>query len=306
LRPGEKGLGRSFPCTVSLRRIAAPIGRSATLIGRAYTELAAHEGFELSGHAAFTAILAIFPFLIFLAALAGFLGQGEGVENFMAATFRFVPPEVASALIPVVHDVTSQRRGDLATFGIVGAIWIASSGLEALRAMLNRSYHVRETRPFWRLKLQSILIVVFGAAIAVLVSLVIVFGPILFRAIHLLVSTGPVSEELWLFVRYGAATLLGTGSLIVLHMLLPNCSLGIGRVWAGAVVSVGLWLIMATLFSAFVRNFVHYSVIYGSLGGIILTLLFFYLSGAIFAYGAEVNAQLARGSRTRLKSPISS
>jgi membrane protein len=290
-------LGDPFRRIAPPRCLAAAFRQTAALVWNAGVALNVHGGFELSGHAAFTAILAMFPFLIFVTALAGFVGQPEDVVRITAAALRFVPAEVGGVLSPVVKQVTSQRDGGLLTLGILGAVWSASSGLEALRVMLNRSYDVRETRPFWRLRLQSIVIVVFAAVIAMPLSLVIVLGPILLRLIHVLVSPGLISESLWLLARYGVATLVGTSSLIALHLLLPDRNHAIRQVWPGTVVTVVLWLIMATLFSFYVQGFTHYSVLYGSLGGIVLTLLFFYVSAVIFAYGAEINAELVRDAR---------
>lgn len=295
---GRAGCGSSTSSPAVSRR-RSWLKESARLIWRALWALVAHEGLEFSGYAAFTAILAVFPFMIFLAALAGFLGQAEGTSRFTDATLRFAPPEVVSVLAPVVEEVTSQRRGGLLTFGIVVAVWSASSGLEALRVMLNRSYDARETRPFWRLKLQSMVFVVFGAGIAVLLSLVIVLGPILLHALRLILAPELIGPGLWLAVRYGLASSIGTALVIALHLLLPNCDYRFRQVWPGAVITVVLWLAMATLFSLYVQNFAQYSVIYGSLGGIMLTLLFFYISGVIFAFGAEINAQLAARSGVR-------
>src|SRR5579883_3203679 len=151
----------------------------ALLIWRSCAGLVKREGLELSGYMAFTALLALFPFLIFLAALAGFLGDQESATRVVASAFKFVPHEVASALAPVIHEVVSQHRGGLLIFGIVFALWTASSGVEALRVLLNRSYGVQETRSVWWLRTQSLAVVVVGAGLSLVASIAIVLGPVL-------------------------------------------------------------------------------------------------------------------------------
>ncbi|HLI13318.1 MAG TPA: YihY/virulence factor BrkB family protein [Alphaproteobacteria bacterium] len=279
------------------RMVPGFVRRLAVLAWDAGVDLVGHEGFELSGYAAFTALLALFPFLIFLAGLAGFLDNVGDVGRFVSTALKFIPPEVASSLSPVVHEVLSQRRGGLLTFGFVFSLWSASSGVEALRAMLNRSYGVPETRSIWWLRIQSILIVIVGAGIALLISVMIVLGPVLWRLIHRLVAPDEISHGLWTLLRYGLGAGFGVSSLMVLHIALPNCRNSIRHVWWGAVVTTCLWLIMATLFSIYVESVPQYNITYGSLGGVILTLLLFYFSGLIFVYGAEINAHLNRRRR---------
>jgi hypothetical protein len=104
------------------------------------------EGLELSGYIAFTAFLSLFPFLIFLAALAGFLGDRETADAFIDAMFEFMPADVAKTLAPAVREVVGARQGGLLTFGILATLWFASNGFEALRTGLNRAYGVAEQR----------------------------------------------------------------------------------------------------------------------------------------------------------------
>jgi membrane protein len=268
----------------------------ALLIWRSCAGLVKREGLELSGYMAFTALLALFPFLIFLAALAGFLGDQESATRVVASAIRFVPHEVASALAPVIHEVVSQHRGGLLTFGIVFALWTASSGVEALRVLLNRSYGVQETRSVWWLRTQSLAVVVVGAGLSLVASILIVLGPVLWWLISRLGAAALIDRGIWVSLRYGLAALIGTAAMIALHLLLPNCRHRVREVWPGAATTTVLWLAAAALFSFYVENFAQYSIVYGSLGGIILSLLFFYVSGLIVVFGAELNAHL-RGYR---------
>ncbi len=213
-------------------------------------------------------------------------------ERLLAGAFDFAPKEVVDVLRPAIIEVLTQRHGSLLTVGLVVALWSASSGVEALRTILNRSYDLKETRSIWLLRPQSILIVFFGTVFAILAPGLILFGPQLVSVLRRLHVAQPFTDAVWTALRYGIVGVLVTALLIALHLSLPNARLSLRMVWPGAVVTVCLWLAGASLFSVYVENIANYSITYGSLGGIILTLLFFYVTAILFAYGAELNAAL--------------
>jgi len=268
------------------------VGRLLSLGWRAGISFVNHEGLELSGYAAFAALLSLFPFLLFLTALSGFLADVETANRILANAFDFLPNAVVEVLRPVILEVLTGREGGLLSIGIAVALWSASSGLEALRTIINRSYGLTETRPFWVLRLQSILLVVFASLSALIASGAIIFGPLLGDVVRWLLVAQWLSDLTWWLLRYALASSILTAVLIILHVTLPNASLPLRAVLPGAGLTVALWLLAAGAFSIYVDNLASFSVTYGSLGGIILTLLFFNLSAILFGYGAEVNAIL--------------
>jgi len=267
------------------------------LIADAGMQLLKHEGFELSGYIAFTAILALFPFLIFLTALAGFIGDAQSADRIIQTVFELAPSDIAQVLAPILRDVLTQQHGGLMTVSILFALWTASSGVEALRTLLNRCYDVRETRAFWRTRPESVVIVIAGASLALVLSVGLVLGPVIWKFVTEYLPVGDAWFLPWVVVRYSLAAVLVAVCLIGLHRMLPNCHQPMRRVWPGAATTALLWLTTAALFSVYVDNFASYSVTYGSLGGVIMTLMFFYISAIIFAFGAELNAGLARLDR---------
>jgi len=248
------------------------------------------EGLELSGYIAFTAFFSLFPFVIFLAALAGFLGDRETADQFIEEMFRFMPTDVAETLAPAVREVMGARQGGLLTVGILTTLWFASNGIEALRTGLNRAYGVSEERPIWRLRLQSIAFVIAGGLIIFFLSLAVILGPLIWRVL------GPTLDELlgtqlvFISLRYLVAALLLWGGLMLLHRWLPNTKQAYLRVLPGVCATTVLWLVSASLFSWYIGNLADYSAFYGSLGGVAITLFFFYVSAIIFIFGGELNA----------------
>jgi membrane protein len=248
------------------------------------------EGLELSGYIAFTAFFSLFPFLIFLAALAGFLGDRETADEFNAAMFEFMPPDVAETLAPAVREVIGSRQGGLLTIGILTTLWFASNGIEALRTGLNRAYGVSEERAMWWLRLQSIAFVIAGSLIIFFLSLAVILGPLVWRVLGPVIDDVLATEVVFLTARYVVAVLLLWGALMLLHRWLPNTKQAYSRVLPGVCATTVLWLIMASLFSWYIGNLADYSAFYGSLGGVAITLMFFYVSAVIFIFGAEINA----------------
>ncbi len=287
---GQPARAKPIPGATAERRPLL-IYRIGLIIYRAAWNLVVHEGFELSGYAAFTALLSIFPALIFLTTLAGFFGDAESADRVIEQALKLAPREVVDVLAPVVRDVVSRQSPNLMTFSILFALYSASNGIEALRTLLNRSYGVVETRPIWRLRPQSVCIVVVGAVLTLVMSVLLVLGPMilnLLRHFGIMISSGSL---LWA-LGYGAAALIVTAAVGVLHLILPNRKLAPLAILPGAILTAVLWLSGAALFSLYVEDIAQYSVIYGSLGGIILTLFFFYLTAIVFVFGAELNQSL--------------
>lgn len=248
------------------------------------------EGLELSGYIAFAAFLSLFPFLIFLAALTGFLGDRDTANEFVQAMFHFMPKDVAETLAPAVREVVVVREGGLLTFSILATLWFASSGVEALRSGLNRAYSVNEERAMWWLRLQSIAFVIASAFVIFVLSLAVILGPLVWRVFGAEIDQDLDSRLVYLILRYVVAVVLLLGALLLLHRWLPNTRQAFVRVLPGVCVTAVLWLIGAILFSWYVGNLANYAVFYGSLGGVAITLVFFYLTAIIFIFGAEFNA----------------
>lgn len=249
---------------------------------------------ELAGHIAFTGLLSIFPFLIFLASLAGFLGNYiDGLAS-VEATFDLLPEDVARTLKPVINEVLRSRDGGLLTLGLLGALWVASNGFDALRIALNTAYQLDEPRPWWQKKLGSIGAVVIGGIVFLLLSVLIILGPLIWKG---LLWISPLSEaDRWAYslLRYGISSFLLFAAVMALHRWLPGRRMTLRSLLPGALTTTVLWLVSASLFSLYVTNLGNYNATYGSLGGVIVTLMFFYISAVLFIFGAELNAALLR------------
>lgn len=253
------------------------------------------QGQVMAGHLSFVGLLSLFPFLIFLAALAGFLGQTEAGTHFVAFLLETMPPEVAGVLETPMLEVLQETRGELLTIGILASVWTSSSGVEAARLALNRAYETDNKRAVWRTRIESMALVLVASGFVIFAMLILIVGPVIWAQVRNLMVVLPDGWQVsWTLVRYGISAILILTAISALYHVLPTARLRLRWVLPGALVVVVLWGATATASSVFLRHVNSYSVTYGSLGGIVVALLFFYVLALIFIYGAEFNAAIAR------------
>ncbi len=252
------------------------------------------EGFVLAGYIAFTVFFAVFPFLIFLLALAGWLGQGDAASEFIQISLEVLPAEVAGVLQPAIVEIRSAPHGTLITFSIVLAVWFASSGLESLRHALNMAHGVSDPPSFWANRLSSMALTVASAVVILAAMTVLVGLPLADSVMAWLAEHEKIEQRMGLIMRYGIGLSLLFFLTLSLYLLLPNRRLRVVDVLPGTLVSASIWLAATKAYSIYLSSFGRYSIIYGSLGGVILTLFFFYVSACIFIFGAQLNAAIMR------------
>jgi membrane protein len=246
----------------------------------------------IAGHLAFMGLLTLFPFLIFLVALAGFAGNTEAGTMVVAYILENMPEDVAIVFEGPLIEVLQEVRGGFLTLGVAGALWTASSALEGARAGVERAFGQSMIIPFWRRRLESLALVVVGAALILAVSTSLIFAPILWAD-----TARALGYEGLTVLKFGptrAVISIGSVFLVVaaLYAMLPARRPRWLAVLPGAVLTLLLWGGAALAFSAYLGHFNNYDVTYGSLGGIVIAMLFFYLLGAIFLFGAEINAAI--------------
>lgn len=247
------------------------------------------DGEVQAGYIAYALMLAIFPFLIFAVSLSGWIIGAERSAQAIQVLFDFAPDYLAEVLEPEVARVLGQRHG-LFTLFIVLAIWAAMRAVEAVNKSFDGVYGER-TGAIWLFRKAKALVVVFGAAIvAVVLGLSILLAPVLINLIQEY-TTIDLPKNL-LMMRYAVGFSVLYGFLWVMHWFLPNSHAQGFAIWPGAFLSTVLWVVMATGMSIYLAYAGNYSVTYGALSGIVITLLFLYFSGAIIIFGAEFNAAL--------------
>lgn len=255
----------------------------------ALVNLINHDGVEHAGYMAFLTLLSIFPFLVFFVALAGFLGETHIGEEFMQMLLNNLPPNISYALKPRIDEIMSGPPESLMTVAIVGAIWTASSSVEGLRTILNRIYNIYSPPAYIFRRLLSILQFLSLTISAIIGMLILLIIPIFANKILELANLHVEFPYLWSSLRYVVASVTLFILVITLYYIIPNTKLRIIQLIPGAIITVSLWFGGGYFLSLYFSNFSQVNLIYGSLGGVIATILYFYIVHLIFIYGAEFN-----------------
>jgi membrane protein len=282
-------------------RRAGPVRRARRIVWQAYYHFEKDNAWVIAGHIAYMGLFALFPFLIFLLALAGLLGQVHVAESSIELGMELLPPDVASALKPAIEEVIHAPHAGLMTFGILVTLWASSSGLESLRHALNLAYDVSDPPAFWRTRLESLLLTVLAAIVVIVVMVLLVVIPLALDMVEVVFQRPDLAQRFYNGPREALGFLLLLGLLMVLYRVLPNVRLRAREIVPGAVVAWVLWLLAVWSYTIYLRFVPSYSVTYGSLGGIIVTLFFFYISALLFIFGAEVNSVLKRRRENRMR-----
>lgn len=260
---------------------------------RAVHTLFEDSGFSMAGAIAFSFLLSVFPFCIFLGALAGTLGGRELAGAAVNYLFEVVPEPVAKALEPEIVRVMGQSQIGLLTLGGLISLFFATSAIESLRAALNVAYRVREGRTFvWCLAQSAFFVLVTALAILVMAWGVVV-GPAVaaatdLAAVHWLLDHGLFSPV----ARYSIVIAVTALQLLTYHLWLAAGRRTLWDVWPGVLTTMVLWLLAASLYSRWLA-FSDYTAFYAGLTQLLSALIFFQYTGIIIILGAELNRALA-------------
>jgi membrane protein len=253
------------------------------------------DGWAIASHIALSILMAVFPFLIVVTAIAGFIGSVNLADEVARLLFAAWPHEVAGPLASEIHHVLTTPHGGLVTIGAVFAVYFSSSGVESLRIGLNRAYGLRERRSFWVLRLESIGFVLLSAIALLVLAFLVVLGPLVFRAAAAYAPWLAPLESHYDFARFGVGGVVLAVALFILHMWLPAGRRGFGTVWPGILATIVLWLICGFTFGHYLAEFAYtYVNYYAGLASAMIALVFLYYSAWIFVYGGELNAAIAR------------
>jgi membrane protein len=264
-----------------------------------------NDGFIHAGNLAYLALLALFPFFITSAAIAKLLGQSADAQRTVGTILSKLPPEVATPLRGPVEEVLTLRTGPLLWFGAIVGLWTAASFVETIRDILRRAYGVQFCAPFWTYRLGSI-----GLIIASVLLLMAAFGlSVLLSSVHhfvvtVLPMTNGIATDIGLY-RLAPAVAIYVTFYFLFLALTPARYRKVGcRKWPGALLVTAWWVVTVELLPNAIALFGGYSLTYGSLAGVMVALLFFFVIGLGVVMGAELNAALAESEGHALKGEV--
>jgi membrane protein len=253
---------------------------------------------DLAAGLAYRFLFALFPFAIFLAALAGFVsplvGLGDPTSEIMGSLADNLPPDVAEQIRPQLEAVLGDTRPGLLTIGAITALWAAQGGIASIIKGMNKAYDVEETRNFFVKTGTAIGLTIVGSVLILLAFVTIVGGSVLTEQA---VEQLGIAESLWTtisLIRFPLVLALVALAVAGLFKLGPNVRVSFKWTLVGGFVFAVTWVLATLLFGLYVANFSNYANTYGALGGVVILMLWFYLTGLMMLIAAEVTSLLAK------------
>jgi membrane protein len=262
----------------------------------AFRHFTEDDGWAIASHIALSMLMALFPFLIVVTALAGFFfGSKELADEAAHLLLEAWPQEVAGPISEDITGVLTGTRGDVLTFGVMAALYFASSGVESLRIGLNRAYGVPDPRAWWLLRIESIGYVLVGAVAILAFSFLVVLAPLIWSHLVRLVPAVAPFNNLVTVVRYTIAAAVLISALLIVHRWLPAGRRSFMQIAPGIVATLLLWLISGAVFGRYLASFAFaYTTMYAGLASAMIALVFLYMCASIFIYGGELNSMIAK------------
>ena len=265
------------------------------LAKRVWKEIQTDQVFGRAAELSYYFLLALFPFLIFLTSVIGLiLGSGTGTrQTLFEYLARVMPPSAFQLISTTMIEVSNASGGGKISFGILAALWAASNGMTAITGSLNTAYNVEETRPWWKQRLVAIGLTMALSVLIILALILVVAGGGIadWLATHFgLGSTFPVA---WKILQWPFVLFCMTLAFALIYYFAPDLH---DQKWTwltpGSAIGVALWLLVSIAFRLYLSFFDSYSATYGSLGAVIILMLWLYLTGTAVLIGGEINSEI--------------
>jgi membrane protein len=235
-------------------------------------------------------ILAFFPFLIFLMTIVSYTSVTS--TNILENISPVLAHETYVVIETFVNEILMSRNTTLLSFGMIGTLWASSSGLMAIMKGLNKAYDEAEDRPFWKVRGISILFTLAMGIVILLAFVLLIFGEGMGERVFIWLHFPDNFNTIWQVIKYSIPLLTMFIVFIFLYSISPNRRLTIREVIPGSIFSSLGWIVTSLLFAFYVNHWGNFTKTYGSIGGIIILLIWLYLSSVIILLGGEINATL--------------
>ena len=262
---------------------------------RVINEVQSDDVFGRAAQLSYYFLLALFPMLLFLTSVIGFvLGSGSGVRHSLFGYLSRVLPGSAFSLVDsTMYEVTAASGGGKLSFGLLAALWAASSGMSAITESLNIAYDVKESRPWWKQRMIAIGLTLALSILIIVALMLVLFGGKIADLLAVNFGFGDLFTVSWKVLQWPIVLAFMLLAFALIYYLAPDLHKQ-KWIWItpGSVIGVALWLLVSAGFKLYLHFFNSYSNTYGTLGAVIILMLWFYLTGAAILIGGEVNSEI--------------
>ena len=273
-----------------------------TLAKRVWAEIQEDDVFGRAAQLSYYFLLALFPLLIFLTSVIGIaLGTGTALrQNLFSYLAQVMPPSAFQLIEATMVEISKGSSGGKLSFGLLAALWAASNGMGAISEALNVAYDVKESRPWWKHRLGAIGLTVALSILIISALLLVLYGGRIVEALAASYGFSEVFVTTWKIAQWPIVLAFMLMAFALIYYFAPDLR---EQKWAwitpGAVVGVALWLIASFALRTYLHFFDSYSATYGSLGAVIILMLWLYLTGLAVLIGGELNAELEHMAATQ-------
>lgn len=274
------------------------------LAKRVWSQIKEDEVFGRAAQLSYYFLLALFPALLFMITMLGFIAKtGTELREKLLSYFQTVLPANASALVTdTVQEVIGASGGGKISFGILATLWAASNGMGAITNALNVAYEVEETRPWWKARLVAITLTISLSILIISAIALVLYGFQIGSKLAEGLNLGRAFEIAWSILQWPAALSFMFLAFAIIYYWAPNLAVPSWRwITPGAAAGVTLWVVASLAFRFYLRFFDSYSKTYGSLGAVIILMLWLYFTGLAVLVGGEINSEIERASRGTTK-----
>jgi membrane protein len=271
------GMKRAFACT--------------------YRDLVRHHTLQVSAALSYYLVLSVFPCLIFLSAIVGFVSLPDLFNHVLLLMGRLLPADTMKMVYSVLGDVLASHRGTWLSLGMLGLVWTASAAFDSMIEALDIAYDVTDDRAFWKTRLLAIALAAIIGSLLLTSLGVMVVGPRFGDWLASRLELSAVFVAVWPVLRWLLAICFTILAVEVLYYLAPNVKQRFGATLPGAVLSVVVWNVLSFLLGYYFRHWANFNRTYGTLGGFIAFMTWLYWTSFVLLVGAELNAELAKESK---------
>ncbi|WP_077324544.1 YihY/virulence factor BrkB family protein [Virgibacillus siamensis] len=264
-----------------------------------FEQITEHDVFGIAAQLAYFFLLSLFPFLLFLMTLVGFLPIDD--QTVISFIETYAPGGIAEMINENVSELVNNRNGSLLSIGVIGTLWSASNAINAIMKGFNRAYDVDEDRSFIVARLIAIILTLAMIFVICMAFLLPVFGKVIGEFLFTFVGMSQGFLNAWETFRWVISSITFFIVLLALYKLAPNMKIYFrNAVWGALFATVG-WQLVSLAFSYYVNSMGNYAATYGSLGTVIVLMIWFYLTGIIILIGGVINAVLRRNNIKEIK-----
>jgi membrane protein len=266
------------------------------LLAKTYHEVVDDDVLDLAAQLSYYFFLALFPAILFGLALASFFPLGTLTDDVTRALGPVVSPEILKLIKEQMERLGNAESGGLLTFGVLGALWSSSAALVSIVGALNKAYDIEESRPWWKVRLVAVGLTI-GLAAFILAALTLVLaGPAIATYLDERLGMGSALRWTWLILQWPVALGLVALALGLVFYFGPDADQDWVWITPGALIGAVLWLLVSLATKVYVSNFSDYNAAYGSVGGVMVLLLWLYVSSIAVLVAAELNAEIEHAS----------